>query len=183
MLKTTPKHLVLLLILVAGIACANDNATPLIVTSDALEARNKDGSVRCVIAISANELNGDFISALLSWSNVEGQLQVKVAMAPGVIDWRSGVEQFSIPGNAWIQTGNLSTRDVLESKPQSNPSIFGGEINDPQFATDLHNEMLSTPVSLHIQAVEAGEAKAWPLEETMPADAVERARECMGKLR
>jgi hypothetical protein len=166
----------------AAAPAAGQPPMPLIVTSDALEKRDEQGRLACIIAISANELNGGFVGTVLRWSRAGDSLALELRIAPGVVDWRTGTEEFAEPTAAWIEAGQVSTRDALQRTRQDNPSIIGGRISDAAIAAGLHRAILEGPMRIAVITDPALGPVYYPVEEALPAEAIARASDCMQAL-
>lgn len=167
----------------AAAPAAGQPPMPLIVTSDALQKRDEQGRLACIIAISANELNGGFVGTVLRWSRAGDSLALDLRIAPGVVDWRTGTEVFSEPTDAWVEAGEVSTRNALQRTRQANPSVIGGRIRDAAIAAGLHGAILDGPMRIGVVTDPALGPVYYPVEEALPADASARARDCMESLR
>lgn len=154
-----------------------------IVSADALSGTDQWQQTTCMVAISANEVGGNFVASVLEWrrSGRGGPVNMRLRVSPGQVDWTTGIEELGYAEEAWIEVAGGSTRSLQEVTDGDKP-YFMATISDPETALAWHEQVMTAPVTIAFTDGSGETEERVSVGRALELDSVSRSRDCMAAL-
>ena len=138
-----------LLYLASTQAFGQSTGMPMMVHSDAKSFGNDNNIEGCGLMITANSINGEYISVVLRLHEENEQTAVEYTVASGHIDYTNGNETYDYVEDAWLEAGDMNTEGNVVNIGRG-PSDYAYRATYRKNALQFYESIVHSPFELSL---------------------------------
>ena len=159
------------------------NEMPMMVHSDAKRFGNEKNIEGCGLMITANSINGEYISVVLRLhDNKQGQAVVEHTISSGNIDYTNGNETYDYVEDAWLESGDFTTEDNVVDIRRG-PNDYAYRATYRKHALGLYEAIVHNPFELTLITTMHNQPYTKTFEQPFDQVVAKKAEDCLNRFK
>ena len=150
---------------------------PMMVHSDAKRFEENGHVNACALLITATNINGEYISAVIKLLDDDGQTVMDYTVLSGHIDYRNGNEVYDYVENAWLTVDKKTTRD--KSEAGRGPSDYAYQARYRDDALSFYESVVHKPFDLGLVTTMHNQPYTHTFEQPFDQFVMKEAKNCL----
>ncbi len=151
---------------------------PMMVHSDAKRFGNDNNVEGCGLMVTANSINGEYISVVIRLYDKNEQPAVEYTVASGHIDYTNGNETYDYVEDAWLEAGGMNTEGNVVNIGRG-PSDYAYRATYRNNALQFYESIVHSPFELTLVTTMHNQPYTKTFEQPFDQYVAKQAKNCL----